>query len=461
MPANDPLREDLPDEDPPSFIFLALALSTGVGIDILAWGHALGLGSAVAGIGVVALLASKTPNVEGPVAGATAVFFASLAWRASPEVQALNLSFGVAGVGLMIYRSRISAWMVRDALRGIISPWAEALPRGLDYLKRSIPTLIPDSLRSAFPWLRGSLVAVPFLIVFGALFSSADSTFARLAERLLDIEIDINTILRHLTVTMLATVAIIGLWRYPLRTPLTGPFVSSVRIPQESTVVLGALNMLFGSFVVVQFSHFFGESATTLAEAARRGFFELVVVSGLVIIIILTVDTITDPSRVLKLWSMGLVSQTLIIWVSAMGRMANYVNAFGLTQLRLYTTVFMVWIGFLLGIASHTILRSKRPAFVKRGIVAACVLMMTITILNPDGLITRVNLSANDKPDLSYISELSIDRGPALKLFDTEICPAAKVSLMRDIAEIADADIRSWAWSSYRAKALLTSWPSC
>ena len=31
VPTNDSLLEDLPDEDPPSFIFLALTLATGVG----------------------------------------------------------------------------------------------------------------------------------------------------------------------------------------------------------------------------------------------------------------------------------------------------------------------------------------------------------------------------------------------------------------------------------------------
>lgn len=66
----------------------------------------------------------------------------------------------------------------------------------------------------------------------------------------------------------------------------------------------------------------------TLSEAARRGFFELVAVSALVIIVVLIADAVAphEATTVVR-WSAGLVSLTMIVWLSAMGRMAAYINS--------------------------------------------------------------------------------------------------------------------------------------
>jgi len=63
--------------------------------------------------------------------------------------------------------------------------------------------------------------------------------------------------------------------------PLFKPFLGMT----ETSIALISLNVLFASFLVVQFRYFFAGSANvsidgfTYAEYARRGFFELVVVA--------------------------------------------------------------------------------------------------------------------------------------------------------------------------------------
>jgi uncharacterized protein DUF4153 len=84
-------------------------------------------------------------------------------------------------------------------------------------------------------------------------------------------------------------------------------------------VALGALNLLFLAFVVVQFRYLFGGEGLveervglTYAEYARHGFFELVAVSVLVLVVLLAADALVVRSagrggRFARLFSAGLV----------------------------------------------------------------------------------------------------------------------------------------------------------
>ena len=54
---------------------------------------------------------------------------------------------------------------------------------------------------------------------------------------------------------------------------------------------------------------------------------------------------------------------TGVVMVSALGRMRLYVEANGLTELRLYTTVFMLWIGFILVWLARTVLHNQHARF--------------------------------------------------------------------------------------------------
>jgi len=141
--------------------------------------------------------------------------------------------------------------------------------------------------------------------------------------------------------------------------------------------------------------------------------------------------------------------------------MTAYVDAFGLTQLRFYTTVFMAWVGILLFMVGPTILKGRRATFVRRGVAAAFVLMITVTIANPDGLITRVNLTSSVPLDLGYVGQLSLDRGPALAAMASQNCDAARVEFVHDAVQEDGEDWRSWSWSRYQAEQLLVTWSDC
>ncbi|MFT4582193.1 MAG: hypothetical protein ACI915_000058 [Gammaproteobacteria bacterium] len=110
---------------------------------------------------------------------------------------------------------------------------------------------------------------------------------------------------------------------------------------------------------MIQLSSFFGDDALvrqsgslSYATYARRGFFELVFLSCLLIPLLIVARWLlrsanTTSLRVYRLLAAGLVGMVLVIVASAMHRMQLYTQAYGLTELRFYTSAFMIWLGLI------------------------------------------------------------------------------------------------------------------
>src|SRR5262249_1725279 len=137
----------------------------------------------------------------------------------------------------------------------------------------------------------GLALALPLLLIFGGLFVAADAVFEGLVTRLF--RIDLADLFWHLVLIgfiawlaagLLQLALIRGDWRPP-SVGGPGPLgLGSIEIG----IVLGLVDLLFLSFVLVQLGYLFGGAATVLtergptyAEYARRGFFELVTVAAL------------------------------------------------------------------------------------------------------------------------------------------------------------------------------------
>ena len=203
----------------------------------------------------------------------------------------------------------------------------------------------------------------------------------------------------------------------------------------ELGVVLGLLDLLFLAFVVVQFRYLFGGadlvqvSATlTYAEYARRGFFELVTVSALLLSVMLLLDWLArlDRPREVTVYRMlaGLLGVLLfVVIVSALQRMRLYTQEYGLTELRLYTTAFMLWIAAGGVWYVLTVLRDHRERFLFGTMVAGLAVAAILNAINPDDLIVRTNAQRTDAPTrfdgvygtrLSADADAGADRGAAL-----------------------------------------------
>jgi len=131
----------------------------------------------------------------------------------------------------------------------------------------------------------------------------------------------------------------------------------------EATVVVGSLAALFGVFAVAQLvalssggRHVIRTAGLTYAEYARSGFFQLLAVAAITLVALLGLRAVADLSapadrRRFTTLALAVVGLTLVIVVVALRRLGLYQQAFGLTMLRLYSSIFAVWVGLVLVLA--------------------------------------------------------------------------------------------------------------
>ena len=241
----------------------------------------------------------------------------------------------------------------------------------------------------------------------------------------------------------------------------------------EVGVVLGLLDLLFFSFVAVQISYLFGDArhvvnsaGLTFSDYARRGFFELVWVAILALPLLLAAhwllrkDNVRNE-RVFRALAGTMVALLFAVMASAVWRMRLYQAAYGLTELRFYTTAFMGWLGVVFVWFVLTVLRGRRERFAFGALAAWLVVLVALHALDPGDLIVRTNLDharAGGRPerfDSHYATSLGADAVPALvEAFDglgERERGAVAASLTRWLDAEAVGDWRSWNLSRSRA----------
>jgi hypothetical protein len=238
----------------------------------------------------------------------------------------------------------------------------------------------------------------------------------------------------------------------------------------EVGVALGALDLLFLAFVLVQVRYFFGGSALvqattglTYAEYARGGFFELVAVAALLLPLLLLMHWLIARSgpegeRVFRVLAGVQILLLFVIMASAFQRMRLYQAEYGLTEQRLYPTAFMGWLAVVFLWFAITVLSGRRERFAFGAMVAGFLLIIVLQALNPDALIARTNLArakAGRSFDARYATRLSVDAVPELVVALPNLDPQDRCTVASGVlkrwADLQASDWRVWSWSRARA----------
>jgi hypothetical protein len=112
-----------------------------------------------------------------------------------------------------------------------------------------------------------------------------------------------------------------------------------------------------------------------------------------------------------------IVGLTLVILVAASQRMALYEEAYGYTHLRVYTHVFMRWLGVLLGVALLSLFRFRKQIFSLGTLVVIIGYLGTLNLMNVDYYIAEQNIGRyynGHELDVAYLSTLSTDAVPPM-----------------------------------------------
>jgi hypothetical protein len=440
----------------------ALLRATPWGVNFFLWVAAL-----VGAAAIVAWLGRLRLAGEGRWLVPVAVLFAvGVAWRDSPMVVFLDLLAFLVAVSLAALRGRsgrlrlagISEYVLGGIYTGALS-YAGPLPvAARDVRWREVargrwrgPTLAAT---------RGVFIAAPLLLLFGGLFVAADAVFEKLVVDFLGI--DVVEVFGHLSLILLFAWVTAGLlWvallaRNPESLTFRRPDPLSLGII-ELGIVLGLLDLLFLAFVVVQVRYLFGgaervvtTAGLTYAEYARRGFFELVTVTALALPTLLLAHWLLRAesrahTRVFRALAGALVALLFVVMASALQRMYLYLEEYGLTELRLYATIFMAWLAVVLVWFLLTVLRDRRDRFAFGALVTGFAAILLINVINPDALIARTNLNRMEEGkrfDAYYVTTLSADAAPVL--FDAlpEI-PEDRLYLEPDFT-VEQALVRRW-----------------
>lgn len=490
----------------PLFVALALALR---GVLARAEGRAIVRGNAI-------------------LAGAALFFAACLAWRASPTLTALNTLalLGLLALSVVLYDNPEVLWNAPAALIArLVGGVADALglpPVLAVRVARDLPRE-PGRTRNLRPIGCGLLLALPVLAVFTMLLASADTVFASYVDQLFsfDLPFELDSLFGHaffigvmawasaggLLVSLLGgqlsafgsafadiARALIGIvYVAPGEgvddLPAEGD-TQELRLPRralvslgavEALTVLGAVDLLFGSFMAIQGAYFFGgldtlaRTGMTYSEYARRGFFELLAVACLALALLCALAIVTrrEGGRERRFFlgaSGAMIVLVLGLLASAFQRMSLYEAAYGYTELRIYTHSFMIWLAVVLGLFLLALLRNRAQLFVAGGLASALLYVALLNLANPDALIVRENISrlnmpaeqqlrSSDEVDAYYLTQLSADATPALVgalgQFDPASWRTIAAALAEQHAQIAERmNTSGWpAWHFGRAQA--------
>ncbi len=375
--------------------------------------------------------------------------------------------------------------------------------------------------------LRGILIAAPLVLIFGALFMAADAVFQGIVERTLNIQPDV--VVSHIFFIAFFSWITAGYLRGSLVENFSGgaaeihitpkeeikPQVLSVteikdeNAPKEEetakteekkswdwqnldnsalpkvftlgaievSIVLGLINLLFLSFVIVQIPYLFGGFELVqntpdfkLAEYARRGFGELVTVAALVLPILLISHWLLRKDapvneKIYRVLAGIQIALLFVIMISAAQRLFILTGnlGYGLTTVRFYPMVVMIWLAVVFVWFALTVLRGARQNFAWGALWAAIFILGGLHVVNPDDYIARTNIRLMKEGrqfDAHYnASSLSNDAVPALlenlpQMNSENQCAVIRSLYHRRYNFVFNAkdDFRSWNMSRWNSK---------
>jgi hypothetical protein len=489
----------------------ALLRATPWGLNVLLW-MVLAL---AAGLMLIARWRRNLLSGTGRWIALPLIFFAAcFVWRDSPTLKLIDAVAILLAMSLAILRTRAASLRLAS-----LKEHAIAIAFAVFDAMLGMPTLLLSDVdwkefphtrlrRYAGAVTRGLLIAVPLIVLFGALLMAADAVFEGLINNAFNV--DDEMLWSHLGLTVLVSWVAGGFLRGVLderdavlansddaalralnlegakaedkavtggqekaeAPPAHKPFSLGI---VEVGVVLGLLDLLFLAFVTVQIRYFFGgarlvqqTTGLTYSEYARRGFFELVWVAALVLPILLAAHWLLRKEnpvheRIFRVLAGGQVALLFVIMASAVERVRLYQREYGLTEQRLYTMALMAWLGAVFIWFMWTVLRGARERFASGAVVAAFVIAALLHAANPTALIVRTNISHAQKSgrgfDAEYAAGLSADAVPALAaslpaMSASERCTVA-ASLLRRWPVEGDTDWRTWNLSRAQAQSIV------
>lgn len=273
--------------------------------------------------------------------------------------------------------------------------------------------------------VKGLFVGVPLLIVITILLISADEKFADIMMEIPEFILKLNFLeyFFRFGAALMLSLLFFGAFqtlkkRYVL--PLGRQTVQAEKVTWDSVIagtILVLLNAIYLLFVVIQFTYFFGDALHedyTYAEYARRGFFELVLVTVINWTLLLICLKLVKAGKkgygffMKAMYSLLIVASGFML-ASAYIRLSAYEAAYGFTLDRILAHTFML---FLMVIFAYTLIRVwlEGISIAHFYIIAGLLFYTGLNTINLEEVIVDNNLNRYEetgKIDIYYLDSLS------------------------------------------------------
>ena len=318
----------------------------------------------------------------------------------------------------------------------------------------------------------GLLISLPVLAVMIAELISADAAFEGLLDLLPDFELAESICTAILGVMLAAMLYFRGVALHHAPRP-TAPAKTFGGINALTVnTILFAVSGLYLVYLASQLAYVVGGFSGilpedfTLAEYARRGFFEMSRLCALNLTIMalgvgLTRKEGKSPllTRLLALF-IGFV--TLFLVAAASAKMIMYIRSYGLTWSRVVTEVFMLWLAITTVLVCVWLFCGKLP-YMKVSMILALALCAGLFLADVDARVAQYNIRAYQSGklqtvDMEYLDRLSMGAVPYIEELTADADEAVAQGA-REILEYyyynEDTDWRHWNITTARAVEIL------
>ena len=290
--------------------------------------------------------------------------------------------------------------------------------------KSSLIKKSDKSKKNILPVIIGLVLSVPVCAVVMALLMLSDENFGRVFEKIFEkiftyIFDDLFTNGIQLMFSLPISMYIFGAvfsrsYKMKHENELRKLPKASVRLLPSSmcNAFLSPLILIYIAFVFTQISYLFTNIGTAndtfdYSAYARSGFFELCFVAIInlsvisVIMFFVKLKNKLLPKSV-KIFIIAFSVLTLCLIVTAIVKMQMYINMYGMTPLRVYTSIFMIYL-FVMFIVMIVKQFAFGISFTKIAYVLAVFVITAMSLLPVDGFIAKYNITKYEQGEIDWM----------------------------------------------------------
>lgn len=267
--------------------------------------------------------------------------------------------------------------------------------------------------------VKSMIITIPIILVIIILLASADSIFGDIFIDILEKIINafskmkMSTVVIKVILIILSFIYMLCVFDYIISKYKKDEGVrdTSFQIKDDFTIkmILTALNIVYMVFCYIQIKSLFLRNVDIdYAQYARRGFFQLMIVSFINLVTIIIAKKSEKPDQknsYISIMSLIMIGFTFIILISSAVRMYFYESAYGYTLLRLlvYCALFIEAILF---IPTILYIKDKKINLVKTYFTIILIIYVGMNFMNFDNIIAKRNVDRyieTGKIDMNYI----------------------------------------------------------